>query len=288
MALAGCGGGSLVTLGEAAPGPPRFDSPRIVAGIDSADRNDNPTLTADLLEIYFTSDRDGSNGDIWTAQRASASDPFGPPQRVAGVNDPTAFESSSAIALDGLTLWFGSDRGNTAPDIDVWVTTRSARSASWIAPEKVPALNSGARDIPRPPAMAGLVMPFASTRDSGDLYRTFFATRATIGATFASPVVIAELVFPDRSTVDGFLTEDGLSLFYSSATATGPSDLYVARRRTTADRFEVIQALADLNTPADDRDPWLSPDGTRLFFTSDRDETLAIYEARVRPAVTTP
>ena len=28
-----------------------------------------------------------------------------------------------------------------------------------------------------------------------------------------------------------------------------------------------------------ERDPWLSPDGKHLFFSSDRDGTLSIYEA---------
>jgi hypothetical protein len=282
MVLGGCGAGSLVTLGEAAPVAPRFDPPHIVPGIEFAGRNDNPTLTGDLMEIYFTSARDDDNGDVWTAQRASASAPFDPPQRVAGVNDPLTFESSSAVALDGLTLWFGSNRGNVEGDLDVWVTTRTARSALWSAPTKVDVLNSTARDIPRPPGLTGLVMPFASTRDSGDVYRTFLATRAGADAPFDAPVLISELVFPGRATVDGFLTEDGLSLFYSSSVPEGLSDMYVARRRTTADPFEVIQPLADLNTAADERDPWLSPDGTRFFFVSDRAGTLAIYETTVR------
>ncbi len=283
IVFSGCGVGKLVTLGEVSPPVPRFDPPRLVAGIDSPDKNDNPTLTGDLLEIAFTSDRDGLNSDIWTAQRTSASSAFGVPQRVGAVNDPIAFESSSAISLDGLTLWFGSDRGSLTGDIDVWVSTRGARGTSWSAPVSVPALNSAARDIPRPTGLGGLVMPLSTTRDNGDVYRTWFCSRAGINAGFGTPTPVVELNFPGRSTVDGFLTDDGLSLFYSSGDALGPSDLYIARRQTTSGPFTLFQALGDLNTAADDRDPWLSPDGTRFFFASDRSGTLQIYEAAVRP-----
>jgi Tol biopolymer transport system component len=60
----------------------------------------------------------------------------------------------------------------------------------------------------------------------------------------------------------------------------GTPDLYVAWRLSTADRFSLPTPLTDLNTAADERDPWLSPDGTVFFFTSDRapSGTLQIYE----------
>ena len=57
-------------------------------------------------------------------------------------------------------------------------------------------------------------------------------------------------------------------------------DLFVAWRQSTADRFSLPTPLTDLNTAADERDPWLSPDGTRFYFASDRGGGgLQIYEA---------
>jgi Tol biopolymer transport system component len=41
--------------------------------------------------------------------------------------------------------------------------------------------------------------------------------------------------------------------------------------------------LTDLNTAADERDPWLSPDGTMFYFTSDREgDVLQIFEVSAR------
>ena len=56
--------------------------------------------------------------------------------------------------------------------------------------------------------------------------------------------------------------------------------MFVAWRVSTTERFSLPTPLADLNTDADERDPWLSPDGTMFYFTSDRrDGVLQIYEA---------
>jgi hypothetical protein len=165
----------------------------------------------------------------------------------------------------------------------------------------VVALNSPTDDIPRPPGEHALVMPLASVRGTAQTYQTYLAARPARGAPFAAPVLIQELAYSDRSTVDGFLTDDGLTLFYSStplvaagdaavdgaATVDGgvvpTADLFVAWRRALDEPFSATQPLGDLNTAGDERDPWLTPDGRTLYFTSDRGGTLNIYTAAVKP-----
>jgi hypothetical protein len=62
----------------------------------------------------------------------------------------------------------------------------------------------------------------------------------------------------------------------------------VASRRATSDPFKHFEPLDDLNTPRDERDPWLSPDGRELYFASDRSGHYDIYVAAARrePAAT--
>jgi hypothetical protein len=291
--LTGCSGRTVV-LGDSSPKPYHFDSPQLVAELAAPSHTDNPTLTGDLREIFFTTERGSGNGDVWFATRAAAADPFGAPQPVAGVNTP-GFETSAAISSDGLTLWFGSDRAGGAGAVDVWVAQRPSRDAAWSTPVNVVALSSPFDDIPRPPGQHGLVMPMASARPApgnphGE-YQTYLAPRGAPGAPFGAPAPIPELDYANRSTVDAFLTDDGLILFFSSAVAAadagtdgGPasSDLYVAWRRSTSEPFSVTQPLDDLNTPASERDPWLSPDGRTLYFTSDRSGVLQISTAGVQ------
>ncbi|HVY38389.1 MAG TPA: hypothetical protein VHM31_10650 [Polyangia bacterium] len=296
IALAACGGcdGKTVVLGDSSPRPYHFEPPQPIAELAAPFRTDNPTLTADLREIFFTTDRVSGNGDVWFATRADASGPFGAPQPVDAVNTP-GFETSAAISADGLTLWFGSDRAGGPGGIDIWAAQRASRAAPWSTPVNVVALCSPADDIPRPPGQHGLVMPMSSARpapaDPNGEYQTYFAARGSIGAPFGAPSPIPELAFASRSTVDAFLTDDGLTLFFSSAadavdagTDGGPasSDLYVAWRRSTGEPFSVTQPLDDLNTPGSERDPWLSPDGRTLYFTSDRSGILQIYTVRVQ------
>ena len=307
LAAQACSSGKTVNLGSSSPEPYHFGPATMLTELASPSRTDNPTLTGDLLEIYFTTDRVSGNGDVWFATRGSPSAPFGTPAPVTVVNG-ASFETSSAISTDGLTLWFGSDRAGGVGANDIWVSQRATRTAAWSTPVNVVALNSPADDIPRPPGEHALVMPMASTKvtaanpASGN-YQSYLATRATTGAPFGTPVAIPELDYADRSTVDSFLTDDGLTMFFSSAPlaeaadAAAPagdggktgdggvpnSDLFVAWRLSTGAPFSVTQPLDNLNTAADERDPWLSPDGTTLYFTSDRGGVLNIYTARVEP-----
>lgn len=84
-----------------------------------------------------------------------------------------------------------------------------------------------------------------------------------------------------QSTVDGFLTDDGLTLFYVTGPAIGAADMYVASRRSTDEPFADLTPLSDLNSASDERDPWLSADGARFYFSSDRTGRYAIYEVDV-------
>jgi hypothetical protein len=293
--------GRTNSLGDKEPRRYHFETPRIVAELASNTRTDNPTLTADLLEIYFTSDRVSGNGDVWVARRGDPALPFDPPSPVAEVNS-NSFETSAAISGDGLTLWFGSDRGGGVGTTDIWMSSRSNRSASWSTPVNVVALNTAAEDIPRPPGQHGLVMPLSSKNGTTTDYRTFLATRPSTGTPFRMPVLVSELA--GRSTVDGFLSDDGLTMFFSSTPVPfpldaaplpgdggptidggpGPSaDLYVTWRQSVDGSFSETQPLDDLNTAGDERDPWLTPDGKTLYFTSDRDGALTIYTAAVKP-----
>lgn len=301
-AVPACGGKTIV-LGLTTPPMFHFGAPVQVAELADTGHRDNPTLTADLLEIYFTSNEDSqSNGDVWSAWRTSKTAPFGTAAPILEVNT-TGRETSSAIAADGLTLWFGSDRAGGSGGLDVWVARRTSRTAGWSTPVNLTELNTTADDIPRPPGQHQLVMPMASTKktpfnaaDRG--YQTYLATRNGVGDSFQSPVMIPEIDRYSRMVVDGSLSDDGLSLFFSSTSGSaapqssdaGPdggaaadSDIFVAFRASTEAPFVVVAAVPELNSKFNDRDPWLSPDESVFYFTSDRDGGTYIYQAAVSP-----
>ena len=286
----GCQGERIV-LGE---GPPSdasitvaaevFGPPEIVAELIASDDDDNddekPTLTADRLEIFFLSTRPGGpgSGDVWHASRARAEDAWGTPSLVAEVSSPFQ-ERSPAIADDGLTLWIGSSRPGGSGGLDIWVSTRATRTAGWSAPVLVPGLNSPGDEIPRPPGAGGLVMPLAYRTSYIDEYQIKVASRPTMAGPWTTPSLLPE-VDTANIDVDGFLSADGLVLHFSTDRAhKGDQDLYVARRTSVGGPFAAFAPIGSLNTSHTDRDPWISPDGGEIYFSSDRTGALRIYRA---------
>src|SRR5262249_1783418 len=125
--------------------PPRFAPPTLVAALSDPNAIDeDPTFTADLLELYFMSTRAGGR-DIWTSRRATASDAWQPPARVTEL-DSTDSDCGPTASVDGLRIWFASDRG-TVPRGQIWYSTRASRAAAWDAPAPVTELASGSDDL---------------------------------------------------------------------------------------------------------------------------------------------
>lgn len=278
---AGAGGATEMTPVEPAL---TVGNVRPVAGLNSDAKDDNITLTADLLEACLTSDRAGGTGDVdvWCATRDAIDSPFNAPVEVAAVNSPS-FESSSAISLDGRSLWFGSDRVGGQGDLDIWRADRPDRQSPWSDPVLETALNSTADDIPRQPGgTSATVMPLGSRRTDGT-YWTYLAERSAMTGDFSTPDLIVELAHPGELVVDGFLSQDGLTLLYtaSGSTSGDPSDLYFSTRDTGADPFGEPLPIEGVNSDFDDRDPWLGPSGKLLYFVSDRDGDFDVYVADV-------
>jgi hypothetical protein len=245
-----------------------------------------PTLTADMLEIYFLSNRPGGpggGGDVWRAIRANPGDPWGQPGCVLEVSSPN-HETSPAVSGDGLTLWVSSDRPGGKGDLDIWVSSRADRKAAWSSPTEVAELSSSAADIPRPPGQFGLVMPLAmapiSTDASQPYYHTYTASRLTIGGLWTAPSPLSSVDTANTDT-DGFLTDDGLSFYFSSdRNSPGHQRMFAATRTDLRSSFASFTYLRELTgSGLQDRDPWLSLDGHQMYFSSDRSGTLKIYRA---------
>ncbi len=290
-ALPACGG-EVVVLGDDAPAiaflrdgePVERGAGLPVSGINSREADENPTLTGDLLEVFFTSRREPGlgRGDIWAASRSSRQLAFGEPELVRASSE--FLETSPAISPDGLTLWFGSDRPGAMGgegDLDIWRVERASRQHDWGEPRLEVTLNSTERDIPRSPTPGGW-MPLASERSgaSGG-YQTYLARRLE-GGDFSEPELLAELVVEGRSMVDGALSIDGRLLFFSRSAPEEPADLYLAWRFQPRGSFVGELALSALNTRSGERDPWLSPDGALLFFSTDRLGEEDIFAVPVR------
>jgi hypothetical protein len=115
------------------------------------------------------------------------------------------------------------------------------------------------------------------------VYQTFLAHRTGPQQEFGRLEAVDTLRTTDSSLEDGFISDDGLHLFYRRAAPGLKGDLYVAWRRSIEERFETSVSLALVNSAYDERDPFVSADRSRFFFASDRRNGiwLDIYATRL-------
>ncbi|WP_437813737.1 hypothetical protein [Sorangium sp. So ce1078] len=262
-----------VVIGVLAPPErPRFAAPGDIASLnDGVARDEDPTLTGDLLEIHFMSQR-GGGGDIWMSRRADLDSAWETPTLEEELQSDTN-EDTPSISDDGLRIWFFSGREQKT---GIWMSERASRDAPWGAPSYVDALNpegvqvlSPHVDLPELRVVVGLNGPETEGWDLA------IASRETPEDDWGPFVPIDELNGPGDQ-LSPFLFDDGRQLLFRSG-----DDLFWARRGSTNDTFEGAEPLEEVNDPgARELDPHLSPDGSVLFFASRRSGGTDIFEAR--------
>jgi len=232
----------------------------------SGSSEEDPSLTADMLEIFFERDQ-----SLWTARRDTIDAPFAAPTLLEELK--LATEWTPEISPDGLTLTFASTLTGLG---DIYVATRPNRSSAWSSPQLVSALSSAEQDEGAVPTTDMRSVVLASSRPGGmgalDLLVAGGEGTPTL---WDSPRGMAELNSP-ADDFSPFVHEPTGAIYFTSARA-GNKDLYVAF--DTGDGFSAAQPLAELNTSAREADSWVSPDGHTIYFTRDVETTSIIFRA---------
>jgi hypothetical protein len=122
---------------------------------------------------------------------------------------------------------------------------------------------------------------FWSTRAGGPgTTNLYVATRTDRTAAFANVTLLSSINMAGNQ-YDPTVTADALTLAFGSdrASTDGTYDLFLATRATTADDFGGVTPLSSLNTSSNDQQPFLLPDGSEIYFSSDRSGDSDIYRA---------
>ncbi len=98
--------------------------------VNSSARDMFPSISADGLTLYFSSNRSGIY-DLWVTTRATKDDPWSSPV-ILGSQVGSGFGPN--ISADGLSLYFGSPRSSGYGIDDIWVSTRITKDAPWQTP----------------------------------------------------------------------------------------------------------------------------------------------------------
>lgn len=267
---------SDTTTVDAVPTGP-FGAPERLDTLSTAFEEDDITLSGDELEIYFQSDRSGPDSyHLYRSVRTSRSEPWPEPELVAELASPSADELSPELSRDGLTLYYSSEPPGNG---DLLVTTRASRTEPWPPGQLVTPVNSADEDIGPTITSTNLELVFHSSRPGRGLRDLYRSTRATTADPWGSPTLISELSTADYDESAFFI--DDLRLVFGARRAGGRGglDLYIATRPAIGAPFGEPVPIDEINTDADETDPWVSPDGAVLYFMSDRDGTPDLYRA---------
>jgi Tol biopolymer transport system component len=256
----------------------RFGTPLALAGVNSpADSDRDMFLTRDELTIYFASDRGGPLEDVYVATRTAIGQPFVTPVVFAPAST-AGDDTKMSMTDDGLLLVVATDRAGGQGAFDIWQATRSSASNSWGAlDESHEGMIDNASDQFDPLLSSdGLRLYYSD----GIPQKVVVASRTSRSMNFGSPVVVAGIDDP-ANQADPALTSDELLIVFTAARASAftGANLWYSVRSSTSDAFGPAQEVPDLNTNSNEGDSWLSSDGCRLYFASDRAGSYDIYVA---------
>lgn len=239
---------------------------------DPGQRDGTLRLAADELSGYFWSFRIGGAARIYYAQRPDLQTSF-IVQPVTGLDTMSGNELDPSLSTRGTPLLVF--RRNTPGD-DLWMATVVSATV-FSNPVLIAGLNSTSTDAQPFLQPAGDELVFQSLRTgAGDLYRS---TR-TGPASFARPARITELS-TGAEEGDPVLSADALTLYYRSnvVTTIAGFNIFVSTRSNVSDPWGAPMLVPDVNSALDDGPSSLSPDGCRLYMSSDRNGTNDIFVA---------
>ena len=109
-------------------------------------------ISADGLELYFSSPRSGGYGnyDLWVTMRETTDEDWGAPVNLGPTVNTSAFEVDPSISADGRMLFFTIGANNPGSrsgygGTEIWMTRRATKNDPWGEPVNLgPAINSSA------------------------------------------------------------------------------------------------------------------------------------------------
>jgi hypothetical protein len=251
---AAAGDGALVTCDRSK----LFGAPTVVPGLTSDEYEQSARLTDGELGVFWAR-YDNVEWAIWTASRASSTDPFGDALKLAVVNDPVAADLDPSPTSDGRSLYFTSQRDG---GVDIYRATRPSSASPFGAPQPFVEANTSAEE--RRPFVApdGQSLWFDSKRTG--VSRIYRMSLSTFGTGNAEMIDLgATDTIADEAPV---ISHDGLALYFSGVGRDdGGPHVYMATRANSVAKFGTpmrIDTWAGFSVPT-----WITADDCRLYVT---------------------
>jgi hypothetical protein len=215
----------------------------------------------------------GTAGAGGASDAGATSDPVGP------LADGMARDTDPTFTADLTELYFMTTRANASKNI--WKSVRADGAAEWGTPTAVAELSSGYQEENPRVSADGLRLWFFTDRDRA-LGTIWEVTRATTTDPWGPLAPVPGLsVGSGSSNVSAGMNADAtLAVLSAAAPGAGGYDLFRFERTSADEPFGAPTLITEVNSASDDFDPYLSPNGLALAFSSNRRGTFDIFLAR--------
>jgi hypothetical protein len=240
--------------------------------VSTGDYESHPTFTPDGHEIYFL--KMAPNFSRWSIFVSRYENGAWSQPKVAPFSGQYQ-DADPYITADGKHFYFISDRpvqsgGQRQSNHDIWVMDKT--DSGWSAPRHLPApVNSDADEF-YPIALKNGTLYFGSQRKEangvGDIYRAVPQKDGGYAVeNLGSPVNTA------AGEYESFVTEDEHMMLLAITRrpdSLGDIDLYVSYKHADGKWGEPVNLGPEINSPARELSPKLTPDGKYLIWMSCR------------------
>jgi hypothetical protein len=218
-----------------------------------------------------------TSGRLWPARAAFfAFSITGIAYAAACGEDYGAEPSPADAAIDSSSNEASTDATDAGAASDADAGSPCDLEGPFSSPLPVEGVNSAANEGKPRISLDELTIHFTRNGPDG-AQKIYAAVRPTRNAPFGTPQPIA-LTTSSGDVLAPTFTADFLTVAFAQP-VDGGSHLFIARRDSVLQSFSNATELAELNSPSYDGDPFISPDGLTLYFSSDRAGPARIYRA---------
>ncbi len=244
-----------------------------------------PSMAVDTQYMFFTRRVNNVDEDLYIAR----ADSCGGWLRADNVGEPTNTpnqESSQFVSADGHYLFFSrnenrSENGWDEGGCDLFMAYRVTFDAPWTQPTPF-GRTINTPDYQGQPSLSpdNRELYFVSDKAGGMGGYDIWISRFENGL-WQLPENAGPGVNTAGNETTPFIAADNKTLLFASDTRAGfgGTDIFVSRRRTPTDKWGVAENMGyPINTAHDEKSEYVTLDGKRMYFASDRNGPAGNYD----------
>jgi len=263
-----------------------FYPPVELAELSTPGTERDPFLSPDELTIYYSGELGSNQLDVLTATRAHVGDRFGTPSVFAPASSPSS-DTKMSISIDQLTLVACQYNGSGNFDV---IATRASTSDPWppLSAMHMMMVDGGSNTNAFDPELGsdGTMLIFSPT--TATTQSLAMATRPNTGGDFAImpiPGYMPDMTYRDA---DPWFDAAGRLLLFTRSISGGNGDTDIYYAVGSGGMYGTPARAPDINSTgaagSADGDAWVSPNGCRIYFSSNRPGGSGDYDLYVANA----